>query len=401
MKTKYNADVEYDSFTSAKKMNSWISDKTLELIKDMIDDSSVSDLNFALINAVAIDMDWKDKFLVHDNYDNYMNADYQHEKYSWMAPQNLLSSNFEGVKNRISGMGIIASVNNYDIVNTLGEDNIRKTVGDAFRKYLNEDPDGNASYYLEGKNIETAVKEYLDEYIKEINNNYKMVNKNTDFYVYQDEKVKSFAKDLKEYNGTTLQYVAIMPEENLDKYISNITAEEINKIIGNLKDINKRENFKEGVITQVVGYIPKFKFDYDLNLIKDLNDMGVKDIFDENKANLKGITDEKAYINQAKHKANIELTQDGIKAAAATVIGGAGAGEMFDYLYDVPVEKIDLTFDKPYMFVIRNKETGEVWFAGTVYEPLSLEDEVETKNEDGVVEDYSQFLKELEERNKQ
>lgn len=401
LKTKYNADVEYDSFTSAKKMNSWISDKTLELIKDMIDDSSVSDLNFALINAVAIDMDWKDKFLVHDNYDNYMNADYQHEKYSWMAPQNLLSSNFEGVKNRISGMGIIASVNNYDIVNTLGEDNIRKTVGDAFRKYLNEDPDGNASYYLEGKNIETAVKEYLDEYIKEINNNYKMVNKNTDFYVYQDEKVKSFAKDLKEYNGTTLQYVAIMPEENLDKYISNITAEEINKIIGNLKDINKRENFKEGVITQVVGYIPKFKFDYNLNLIKDLNDMGVKDIFDENKANLKGITDEKAYINQAKHKANIELTQDGIKAAAATFIGGAGAGEMFDYLYDVPVEKIDLTFDKPYMFVIRNKETGEVWFAGTVYEPLSLEDEVETKNEDGVVEDYSQFLKELEERNKQ
>lgn len=401
LKTKYNADVEYDSFTSAKKMNSWISDKTLELIKDMIDDSSVSDLNFALINAVAIDMDWKDKFLVHDNYDNYMDADYQHEKYSWMAPQNLLSSNFEGVKNRISGMGIIASVNNYDIVNTLGEDNIRKTVGDAFRKYLNEDPDGNASYYLEGKNVETAVKEYLDEYIKEINNNYKMVNKNTDFYVYQDEKVKSFAKDLKEYNGTTLQYVAIMPEENLDKYISNITAEEINKIIGNLKDINKRENFKEGVITQVVGYIPKFKFDYDLNLIKDLNDMGVKDIFDENKANLKGVTDEKAYINQAKHKANIEFTQDGIKAAAATFIGGAGAGEMFDYLYDVPVEKIDLTFDKPYMFVIRNKETGEVWFAGTVYEPLSLEDEVETKNEDGGVRDYSQFLKELEEINKQ
>lgn len=401
LKTKYNADVEYDSFASAKKMNSWISDKTLELIKDMIDDSSVSDLNFALINAVAIDMDWKDKFLVHDNYDNYMDANYQHEKYSWMAPQNLLSSNFEGVKNRISGMGIIASVNNYDIVNTLGEDNIRKTVGDAFRKYLNEDPDGNASYYLEGKNVETAVKEYLDEYIKEINNNYKMVNKNTDFYVYQDEKVKSFAKDLKEYNGTTLQYVAIMPEENLDKYISNITAEEINKIIGNLKDINKRENFKEGVITQVVGYIPKFKFDYDLNLIKDLNDMGVKDIFDENKANLKGVTDEKAYINQAKHKANIEFTQDGIKAAAATFIGGAGAGEMFNYLYDVPVEKIDLTFDKPYMFVIRNKETGEVWFAGTVYEPLSLEDEVETKNEDGGVRDYSQFLKELEERNKQ
>jgi serpin E3 len=395
LKTKYNADVEYDSFTSAKKMNSWISNKTLKLIDNMLDDSSVNEVDFALVNAVAIDMEWKNKFLEN----NYTATDYRHEKYSWMAPKDLLSSDFEGVKNKISGMGIIASVNNYDIVNTLGEDNIRKTVGDAFRKYLNEGD--YASYYLEGKNIETAVKEYLDSYMEEIEKNYKSVDKNTDFYVYQDEKVKSFAKDLKEYNGTTLQYVAIMPEENLDKYISNITAEEINKIIGNLKDINKRENFKEGVITQVVGYIPKFKFDYDLNLIKDLNDMGVKDIFDENKANLKGITDEKAYINQAKHKANIEFTQDGIKAAAATFIGGAGAGEMFDYLYDVPVEKIDLTFDKPYMFVIRNKETGEVWFAGTVYEPLSLEDEAETKNEEGEVRDYSQFLKELEERNKQ
>lgn len=395
LKNKYNADVEYDSFTSAKKMNSWISNKTLKRMDNMLDDSSVNEVDFALVNAVAIDMEWENKFLEN----NYTATDYRHEKYSWMAPKDLLSSDFEGVKNKISGMGIIASVNNYDIVNTLGEDNIRKTVGDAFRKYLNEGD--YASYYLEGKNIETAVKEYLDSYMEEIEKNYKSVDKNTDFYVYQDEKVKSFAKDLKEYNGTTLQYVAIMPEENLDKYISNITAEEINKIIGNLKDINKRENFKEGVITQVVGYIPKFKFDYDLNLIKDLNDMGVKDIFDENKANLKGITDEKAYINQAKHKANIEFTQDGIKAAAATFIGGAGAGEMFDYLYDVPVEKIDLTFDKPYMFVIRNKETGEVWFAGTVYEPLSLEDEAETKNEEGEVRDYSQFLKELEERNKQ
>ena len=192
-----------------------------------------------------------------------------------------------------------------------------------------------------------------------------------------------------------------MPEENLDKYINNITAEEINKIIGNLKDINKRENFKEGVITQIVGYIPKFKFDYDLNLIKDLNDMGVKDVFDKEKANLKGITDdENVYISQAKHKANIEFTQEGIKASAATFIGGAGAGDMFDYLYDVPVEKIDLTFDKPYMFIIRNKETGEVWFAGTVYEPLSLEDEVEAKNEERGVENYSEFLKNLEEINK-
>ena len=51
--------------------------------------------------------------------------------------------------------------------------------------------------------------------------------------------------------------------------------------------------------------------------------------------------------------------------------GAAGCG--FVYNFDVPVEVIDLTFDKPYMFIIRDKNTGEVWFVGTVYEPTKYE----------------------------
>lgn len=387
LSSKYNANVEYDSFSSADKMNSWIKDKTLGLIDNMADDKSVSELDFALINALAIDMEWKEKFLER----NYTEVHYLHENYDWSAPLNLLSNKFEGVENEISGMGIIASINNYDIVNTLGEENIRKTVEEEFRKYLNEASAEDAEYYLEGRDVETTVKEYLDKYINEINRNYKQIDNNTEFYLYEDEEVKAFAKDLKEYDGTTLQYVAIMPEGDLDKYIENITAQDVNKVINNLKDL-KNENFKEGVVTQIVGYIPKFKFDYDLDLIKDLNDMGVTDVFDKEKANLKGITDEQAYINQALHSANIEFTQDGIKASAATFIALGGAGEMFDYYYDVPVEKIDLTFDKPYMFIIRDKESGEVWFAGTVYEPLSIEDEQEEANEKGGMVSYSSFL---------
>lgn len=391
LRDKYNADVVYDSFESAKQINTWVSDKTLELIKNIISDSDIGELNYALVNALAIDMEWENKFL------NPINPEalYAHESYYWQAPTQLLSNEFEGVENDVSGMGIIASVNNYDIVGSLGEENIRKTVGDKFREYLSEDPDGTASYYLEGKDIETAVNDYLDEYIEQINNNYKKVYKNTDFLVYTDENVKAFAKDLKEYNGTTLQYVAIMPEEDLDSYINNITAEDVNKIISNLKEI-KSENFKEGVVTQISGYIPKFEFDYELNLIEDLKDMGVTEVFDESKANLKGITDDEAYIGKIVHKANIEFTQDGIKASAATLAGGMGAGSMFDYIYDVPVEKIELNFNKPYMFIIRDKETGEVWFAGTVYEPLSLEEEPENQNTNDTIRSYSDFVKDIQ-----
>lgn len=394
LKTKYNADVKYDAFTSAQGINSWTREKTLGLIDSIIDDENVNDLSFALVNALGIDMEWQNKFL--EPVDEV--AEYRHEKFNWEAPLELLSNSFKNINNEISGMGIVASINNYDIVNTLGEEKIRQTVGNEFRKYLVEDPYGEAQYYLEENNdIETVVKDYLDGYIKGINSNYKDVSMNTDFSFYTDKNIKVFAKDLKEYNGTTLQYIAIMPENDLDKYIGNTTAKDINKIIGNLKDL-KRENFKEGVITQILGYIPKFNFDYDLDLIKDLNTMGVKDIFEENKANLKGITNEEnTYISEAKHKANIEFTQDGIKAGAITFGGGRGAGG-FDYLYDVPVEEINLTFDKPYMFIIRDKDTGEVWFAGTVYNPLSIEDEpmveeLKTSWQNAELTKYSDFLR--------
>ena len=272
-------------------------------------------------------------------------------------------------------MEIIASINNYDIVKEIGEANIRETVKNEFKKWAKSISEEEFKQYcnkdLTDSNIEEEANKYLETYIPAINSNYKRVDYTTDFSIYVDNNIKVFAKDLKEYNGTTLQYIGIMPTtEDLDNYIKNIDKAEIDNIINKLKDL-KVENFKSGVVTKITGYIPKFKFEYELNLKKDLQQLGITNVFEEGKANLTGICDDKdTYITGAAHKANIEFTQDGIKAAAATWIGGAGAGSSFDYLYDVPVEEIDLTFDKPYMFLIRDKEDGTIWFVGTVYEPL-------------------------------
>ena len=79
---------------------------------------------------------------------------------------------------------------------------------------------------------------------------------------------------------------------------------------------------------------------------------------------------DKGYIDTAVHKANIDFSNDGIKAAAATAVGGKGStGCGFEYLFEVPTIKIDLTFDKPYIYFVRDVKTGEVWFMGTVYQP--------------------------------
>lgn len=183
-------------------------------------------------------------------------------------------------------------------------------------------------------------------------------------------KLKVFSKELKEYNGTTLEYVGIMPKNmSLNEFIKKNDATSINKIINKRKEI-KSENFEEGKITKIVGGIPLFKYNYDLNLMEDLKKLGVTDVFNSKKADLTNLAKNNTIIDEVKHKANIEFSNEGIKAAAVTEVGGLGsAGCYFEHLYDVPVVVIDMTFNNPYLYLIRDKNSGEVWFVGTVYQP--------------------------------
>ena len=161
-----------------------------------------------------------------------------------------------------------------------------------------------------------------------------------------------------------------MPKNlELDTFVKSMTEKDINKYISNLKTLDYN-NFDNDCVTIIDGYVPKFDFEYSLDLMEDLKKLNITDVFENGKADLSNMVDGDAYIGAAVHKANIELTQDGIKAAAASFAGGLGAGSEFDYFFEVPVKHIDLTFDKPYMFLVRDKDSGDIWFAGTVYEPL-------------------------------
>lgn len=265
---------------------------------------------------------------------------------------------------QVKSVEIGASINNYDIVNTLGRDNIKKTITEEYKAFLAEN---------NKEETEEEINNNVEEFIDSLDSNYKDVKVSTDFELYTDDNVKVFAKDLKEYDGKSLQYIGIMPkEEKLSSYIKNSTSTSINNLINNLKEI-KLENFTPGKVTKITGYIPLFKFDYELNLTDDLKKLGITDVFDESKADLSNLTnDTNAYISEASHKSTIEFSNDGIKASAVTEVGGLGnASAGFEHLYEVPVEIIDMTFDKPYMFLIRDKSTGEIWFAGRVYEPIN------------------------------
>ena len=375
--SKYNADVIIDSFKNANTLNSWISDKTFNLITNITD--KISDLDFILVNALAIDMEWVEKIqsehgiytvkFSHESVDNE-NRMYGFSIYG-LDTTDYYNLEFEGVDYEVKSVEIGAVANNYDIINILGEDNIRQTVREAFEQYKLENPGTVYDYSIrEITNFDTWFDTY---YIKELESNFGHVSSSTDFEFYIDDNTKVFAKDLKEYDGMTLQYIGIMPTNtSLDEFIKNMKASDINTLINNLKPI-ELDSFKGGYITEISGYIPMFKMDYELDLISDLKTLGITSVFDKS-AQLSNITSDKAYITDASHSANIEFSNDGIKAAAATIVGGAGdaTDPNFDYFFEIPIEKIDLTFDKPFMYLIRDKETGEIWFAGTVYEPIDM-----------------------------
>lgn len=395
LKEKYNAEVIYDPFESPNNINSWVKNKTFNLVDNLLDD--VKDNTFFLINALAIDMNWNNQIhctadhkipcvnngIYYIRYDHeiledgakmpYSATDYpyddeerfyiDHVEYDYTnGTSTTIYNKFNG-KDKIKAADVLVDVNKYDIVKDLGEDKIKEILRPEYEAWLKTE---------EGKN-DLPVEEGLNKFIDELKKNYGKNINSTDFLFYTDDNVKVFAKDLQEYEGTTLQYIGIMPtNEELTKYVKNTDEKEINKIIKELKEV-KYENFEEGYVTKIRGSIPLFKFEYELNLLEDLKKLGVEDVFDKEKADLSNMCKEgDNYIGEAIHKANIEFSNDGIKASAVTAAGGYGSatGPYFEHLFKVPVKEIDITFDKPYMYIIRDKNSGEVWFTGTVYEPI-------------------------------
>lgn len=76
------------------------------------------------------------------------------------------------------------------------------------------------------------------------------------------------------------------------------------------------------------------------------------------------------HVGEALHKANIDFTEKGVKAAAVTVVLMKDVTAMLE-----ENKPIEIKIDNPFMYLIRDKETGEIWFVGTVYKPNSWEND--------------------------
>ncbi len=111
--------------------------------------------------------------------------------------------------------------------------------------------------------------------------------------------------------------------------------------------------------TDVKVYLPKFDYDASLELKPALSDMGMPDAFDWQRADFSGMADtHNLVLSHVVHKAFVAVDEAGTEAAAAT-------GVVTEIVSMPSLMKVD----HPFLFVIRDAETGAVLFVGRVLDP--------------------------------
>lgn len=107
--------------------------------------------------------------------------------------------------------------------------------------------------------------------------------------------------------------------------------------------------------------LPRFEIRTGVALNAALARLGMPIAFTERADFSKMSPREPLLIQAVAHEGWIAVDEEGTEAAAATaVIGGATGG---------PSQWVDLTVDRPFLFLIRDDETGAVLFMGRVVEP--------------------------------
>jgi len=154
------------------------------------------------------------------------------------------------------------------------------------------------------------------------------------------------------YSGGELSMIVILPEEgDFSNFEKALDQKVLSGIQGNME-------YREVALS-----MPGFEFESSIGLNQILSAMGMPAAFSD-EANFSGMNGNRdLYIAEVLHKAFISVDESGTEAAAATAVIMALTG--------IPDEPIEVTVNRPYIFLIRDIESGTILFIGRVLDPSS------------------------------
>jgi serpin B len=158
------------------------------------------------------------------------------------------------------------------------------------------------------------------------------------------------------YGRTNFSMTIIVPDESFSTFRSSFNAAAWNSLTASLDVMT---GFGKTIVL-----MPKFKFSYEKLLNNQLKSMGMTDAFDDNLANLSGISDSRLFVDFVKQNTFVEVNEEGTEAAAVTTIG-------ISFTSAGPPQTPTFIIDKPFIFAIRERTTNTLLFIGQVVNPLN------------------------------
>lgn len=152
------------------------------------------------------------------------------------------------------------------------------------------------------------------------------------------------------YDGRELAMVIFLPAAGkFETFENSLDAGKVEAIIESL-------NYREVALT-----MPKFEVESDFSLVDALAAMGMPVTFSAG-ADFSGMDGTRnLYIGDVIHKAFVSVDEAGTEAAAATAV--------VMKLTAMPEPAVEVTVDRPFLFLIRDIETGAILFVGRVVNP--------------------------------
>jgi serpin B len=149
------------------------------------------------------------------------------------------------------------------------------------------------------------------------------------------------------YKGYDFSMVVLLPRAGkFEEFEASLDAQKVEDIIGSL----------EGELAVMLS-MPRFSYDTGYDLVDTLIEMGMPNAF--GKADFSGMAENAdLYIYAVGHKAFISVDEKGTEAAAASYVGMAMGGM-----------KIEFNMNRPFIYLIRDIETGTILFVGRVVNP--------------------------------
>ncbi|MBN1319689.1 MAG: serpin family protein [Thermoleophilia bacterium] len=164
------------------------------------------------------------------------------------------------------------------------------------------------------------------------------------------------------YVGDELAMTLIVPDEGRFEELEDLLAAGLLDEVAGEPSSGAAE---ARPLTQVQLTMPKFEFRTQTGLSAALAALGIRSAFSPGEADFSGMTtEEPLFISDVIHEAYIAVDEEGTEAAAATAVVMRASGMP-------PSELVELTIDRPFMFALRDRETGAVLFLGRLTDPTT------------------------------